>query len=60
MEKSGRPVAVIVSYEDYVRFQKFEDAWWGEQARQATAEGFMDEKETASWIAERMKETPYV
>lgn len=58
VEKSGRPVAVILSYEDYTRFEELEDAWWGEQARKAAADGFLSADETASWIAERMNETP--
>lgn len=57
VEKSGRPVAVILSYEDYERLQEIEDSWWGEQARKAAAEGFLSAEETASWIAERMNET---
>ncbi|MDA8206375.1 MAG: type II toxin-antitoxin system prevent-host-death family antitoxin [Thermaerobacter sp.] len=58
VEKSGRPVAVILSYEDFQRFEELEDAWWGEQARKAASEGLLSVEETASWIAERMNETP--
>ncbi|RIV22078.1 type II toxin-antitoxin system Phd/YefM family antitoxin [Alicyclobacillaceae bacterium I2511] len=58
VKKSGRPVAVILSYEAYERFQELEDAWWGEQARKAATEGFMSADETTSWIAERLNEAP--
>ena len=58
VEKSGRPVAVILSFEDYERFQELEDAWWGEQAKKAATEGFMGANETALWISERLNETP--
>lgn len=58
VEKSGRPVAVILSYEDFQRFEALEDAWWGEQARKAASKGLLSAEETASWIAERMNETP--
>ncbi len=35
IEKSGQPIAVIVSYEQYT---KLEDAYWGEQAIEADKE----------------------
>jgi len=35
IEKSGQPIAVIVSYEHYI---KLEDAYWGEQAIAANKE----------------------
>jgi antitoxin Phd len=56
VEKSGRPVAVILSYEDFQRFEDLEDAWWGEQARKAASEGLLSAKETMSWVEERMNE----
>lgn len=57
VEKSGRPVAVVLSYEDFVRYQELEDAWWGEKARQAAAEGLLSTDESASWLTERLNET---
>ncbi len=47
VEKSGRPVAVILSYEDFQRFEELKDAW-----------KLLSAEDTASWIAERMHETP--
>ena len=41
VEKSRRPVAVILSYETYERLQELEDAWWSEQANKAMAEGLL-------------------
>jgi prevent-host-death family protein len=32
IEKSGCPVAVIMSYEEYERYQALEDRYWGERA----------------------------
>lgn len=58
VEKSGRPVAVILSYEEFERLQELDDAWWGEQAKKAAAEGLLTPEETKAWIAERMNETP--
>ena len=59
VEKSGHPVAVILSYQDFERFRDLEDAWWGEQAHNAANNGMLSVQETASWIADhRMNETP--
>ena len=58
VEKSGRPVAVILSYEEYERLQELEDAWWGEQASKAAAEGLLSAEETASWLKEKLDEAP--
>ncbi len=57
VRKSGRPVAVILSYEDFERMQDIEDAWWGEQAQKAAAEGFLTAGETAFWLKEKLDET---
>jgi antitoxin Phd len=41
VEKNGRPVAVLLSYEEYEALQRADDAFWGELARAAEAEGFL-------------------
>jgi prevent-host-death family protein len=38
IEKSGCPVAVIMSYEEYERYQALEDRYWGERATSARHE----------------------
>lgn len=58
VEKSGRPVAVILSYEAYERLQELEDVWWGEQANKAMAEGLLSAEETTSWLKEKLDEAP--
>ena len=58
VEKSGRPVAVILAYETYERLQELEDAWWGEQANQAMAEGLLSAKATTSWLKEKLDAAP--
>ncbi len=58
VEKSGRPVAVILSYETFERLQELEDAWWGERAKEAAVEGLLTAQETKVWITEHMNETP--
>ena len=39
IEKKGRPVAVVLSLEDYERFEALEDAWWLARAEEAEREG---------------------
>lgn len=56
VEKSGRPVAVLLSYEEFQRLQDLEDAWLGEQARKAAAQGFLSAEETEAWLKEKLNE----
>ncbi|ATY83930.1 type II toxin-antitoxin system Phd/YefM family antitoxin [Kyrpidia spormannii] len=56
MEKRGRPVAVILPCEDFLRLQDLEDAGLGEEARKAAAEGFLSAEETESWLKEKLRE----
>ncbi|MBF0167657.1 MAG: type II toxin-antitoxin system Phd/YefM family antitoxin [Alphaproteobacteria bacterium] len=39
IEKNGRPVAVILSIEDFKRFEEIEDAAWGARAEEAEKAG---------------------
>ena len=39
IEKKGRPVAVVLSIEDYERLEALEDAWWVARAEDAEREG---------------------
>ncbi len=39
IEKKGRPVAVLLSMEDYERFEALDDAYWVRRAQQAMKEG---------------------
>jgi prevent-host-death family protein len=41
IEKNGRPVAVLLSFEEYEVLRRSDDAFWGEAARAAEAEGFL-------------------
>lgn len=41
INKKGRPVAVVLSMEDYQRFEAMEDAYWAAKAREAGEEGFI-------------------
>ena len=39
IEKKGRPVAVVLSIEDYERLEALEDAWWVARAEDAKKQG---------------------
>ncbi len=39
--KKGRPVAVLLSMEEYERLEAVEDAWWAQRAEEASKTGFI-------------------
>jgi antitoxin Phd len=41
IEKNGRPVAVLLSFEEYELLQHSDDSFWGQAALAAEAEGFL-------------------
>ncbi len=46
IEKKGRAVAVVISIEEYARFQELENSWWADQAKQASTEGYLSSTES--------------
>ena len=52
IEKNGRPVAVLLSLEEYQRFQALEEAHWTERADSAAQEGFIGRKESEKVLRE--------
>lgn len=40
IQRTGRPVAVLLSWEEYERLMALEDAYWGQQAAAAEEEGY--------------------
>jgi antitoxin Phd len=54
IEKSGRPVAVLLSMREYQRLIELEDRLWAEKARQAEIDGFLGAEETMHWIQEKL------
>ena len=54
VEKSGQPVAVMLSVSEYERLRALEDAHWGERARLAEQSGFAGYEETIRQIQERL------
>lgn len=47
IERSGQPVAVMVSYEHYIQL---EDAFWGEKATKADKEKSIGRKKTMDFL----------
>jgi len=41
VKKNGRPVAVVISIEEYKEFEVQRDAYWGRLARQARKKGYI-------------------
>ena len=41
VKKGGRKYAVIISQEDFERFQALEDRYWAEKARKAQKSGYI-------------------
>ncbi|MDD2851597.1 MAG: type II toxin-antitoxin system Phd/YefM family antitoxin [Desulfuromonadaceae bacterium] len=59
VEKQGRPVAVILSFEEYHRLAKLDDSYWGERAVKALAGGFMEDDEVKNLLEGKLNvETP--
>lgn len=50
IEKKGRPIAVLISFDEYKRLIELEDRYWGERALKAIDGGFMTAKETSKWL----------
>lgn len=46
IEKNGRPVAVLLSLEEYESLQRSDDFFWGQAARTAEDEGFLSAEES--------------
>jgi len=44
IEKTGSPMAVMMSYIDYERLIKFEDAFWASKAIEAEKSGYLGDK----------------
>jgi len=44
--KSGKEIAVIISFEEYQKFIELEDFYWAQAAKEAEKEGFIGAEET--------------
>ena len=52
IEKNGRSVAVVISYEEYTRLQDLESRFWGEKAKKSLTKGFLGERKSAELLSE--------
>ncbi len=50
VEKNGRPVAVLLSFEEYEALQRSDDHFWGQAARAAEAEGFLSVEDSLTYL----------
>jgi prevent-host-death family protein len=50
VEKTNQQVAVLMSIKEYERLVRLEDAYWGERAKVAEAEGYLNGAETKEFI----------
>ena len=50
VEKNGRPVAVLLSWEEYEVLQRLDDHFWGQATRAAEAEGFLSAHESLDYL----------
>lgn len=55
IEKTGRPVAVMISMEDYERLQALEDAYWVKKAEEAESGGYLGVVATKKFISSRRR-----
>lgn len=55
VEKSGRPVAVLLAQEEYERLQAMEDRVWGEMALEAAKSGFVGHEEAMRLLTQRLE-----
>ncbi len=57
IRKSGKPTAVIISWEEYQRIRELEDRIWAELALAAEREGFLSPEDSLRFLLQKMKET---
>jgi prevent-host-death family protein len=56
VRKTGRPVAVLLGWDEYARLIALDDAWWAEQARKAERKGYVGPTKTMKLVKRRMRE----
>lgn len=52
IEKSGKPSAVLISYDTFKRLAELEDFYWGMKADKAAKEGFLGPEESEKRLRE--------
>jgi len=56
IEKTGHPLAVMLSYERYTELEILEDKYWGEKAKKADKSAeWVDAKESMNFLRDCLK-----
>jgi len=50
INKYSKPTAVLISHEEYEKFNEFEDMYWARQAKNASKSGFLSEKDSKDFL----------
>ena len=50
IEKTGRPVAVMLSAKEYKRLTDLEDAYWAQKALKAEKAGYIGKKQSTEFL----------
>ena len=53
--KTGRRVAVVLSWSEYERLQALEDDVWAKKASEAEVDGYLGPKQSAEWLKKRLR-----
>ena len=48
--KKDRPVAVVISLDEYHRLQEIEDSWWADKAKSASKKGYVGTKKSEALL----------
>jgi prevent-host-death family protein len=51
IQKKGRPVAVVVSLDEFKRLEAIENSWWAKEAQKALKEGMLGKNESEKLLA---------
>ncbi len=57
IERNGRDVAVVISFEEYSRFQELEDKYWAAKAKKSSDNGFLGEKKSSELLNELLSDS---
>lgn len=55
IHKTGRPVAVLISYEEYAQFVEMENAYWLARAKESEASGYLGTEKSMELLLEASK-----
>lgn len=56
INKYGKPFSVLMSYEEYEHFNKFEDFYWAVKAEKSKNTGFLTKEETEEFLNQILEE----